>query len=132
MTAARTDHDDLREEAALYVLGALDLAEGSAFEAHLTSCAECAAEVRALRSTVVALADAVPQIDSPPGLRQRVLSSVRARKPSSPLPSRAEAILTRLPWLAAAASLIAAVGLGSYTVQLRGELESLSLEQLQA
>jgi len=132
MTAARTDHDDLREEAALYVLGALDLAEGNAFEAHLTSCAECAAEVRALRPTVAALADAVPQIDAPPVLRQRVLSSVGARQPSSPLLSRSRAIPTRLPWLAAAASLIAAVGLGSYTVQLRGELESLGLERREA
>ena len=124
MTAARTNHDDLREEAALYVLGALDSAEGNRFEAHLISCAECAAEVRALRHTVAALADAVPQIDAPPVLRQRVLSSVGARQPSSPLLSRSRAIPTCLPWLAAAASLIA--------VQLRGELESLSLERRQA
>src|SRR5206468_2460358 len=64
-------------------------------------------------------------IDPPLELRQRVLSSVGAGAQQSPL---RPAVPARLPWLAAAASLIAAVGLGVYTLQLRGRLDSLSVE----
>ena len=64
---ADMDHDALREAAGLYALGALARDERDAFEAHLATCAECAAEVRALEGVVTALPYAVPQVDPPPG-----------------------------------------------------------------
>ena len=65
MTASRIEHDELREQAALYALGTLTGQERAAFRTHLASCAECAAEVRALAPAAAALAHAVPQVDPP-------------------------------------------------------------------
>lgn len=71
-----TEHDDLREQAGLYVLGALTSAERAEFESHLESCVECSAEVRALSRVTDALTYTSPQIDPPAELRGRVLSSI--------------------------------------------------------
>lgn len=127
MTAARTSHDDLRDNAALYALGALEPAETAEFERHLSSCAECAAELRALRPTVGALAGAVPQIDPPAGLRERVLASAGHQRAVQAVPER-RAMHALAPWLAAAASVVLAVGLGIYNRQLREDLRALTLE----
>jgi anti-sigma-K factor RskA len=115
-----TDHDERREQAALYVLGTLPAAERAAFEAHLATCAECAAEVQALAPVATALAHAVPQTAPPPQLRERVLASVGA---SGDRPAkRVQAAQTNVPWLAAAAALVLAVALGAYTAQLRNRI----------
>ena len=70
------DHDAQREASGLYVVGALGPADRAAFEAHLAACPECKAEVHALREVADALLYAVPQVEPPPGLRDRVLSAV--------------------------------------------------------
>ena len=130
-----TDHEALRESAGAYVLGALAAEERSAFEAHLASCAECAAEVRALALVAGALPYAVPQVDPPPALRRRILATIEGRAPSSrPAPD-----VTRLPaqstafgrggWLSAAAMLVLTVALGSYALSLRERVGGLE-EQL--
>ena len=72
MDAAR--HDEPRQMSGAYVLGALEPAERDEFAAHLLTCAECAAEVRGLSEVASALPYAVPQIDPPLALRQRVLA----------------------------------------------------------
>lgn len=122
-----TDHETLRESAGLYVLGTLTGDARRAFEAHVEVCAECAGEVRALAEVVRTLPWAVPQIDPPPTLRNRVLSAIGAPH----LNARAESIETRrrsrlsvnsVGWLAAAAMLAAAVALGAYASALRGRL----------
>ena len=51
--------DPFRESTALYVLGALPIDERRAFEAHLPTCADCTAELRALRSVAAALPHSV-------------------------------------------------------------------------
>ena len=51
-----TAHADVKANAAAYVLGGLDADERAAFEAHLASCAECAAEVQSYRPVTDALA----------------------------------------------------------------------------
>src|SRR5262245_17092427 len=125
MSAAGPEHEAYREQAALYVLDALSPAEAAAFEAHLGTCAECAEDIRTLRPAVAALAGAVPQVDPPPALRYRVLSSVAGRAAAVPFPVRPRTS-PALPWLAAAASLAAAIGLGVYALQLRTQLDVLS------
>src|SRR5262249_6005682 len=117
MTAAHTDHEE-REQGTLYVLGALSVEQRRAFEGHLASCQECVADMRWLLPAVAALAAAVPQIDPPPGLRSRVLSSTAPTHASSVRGSNVRTASTWMPWLAAAASFVAAVGLGIYTMQL--------------
>jgi anti-sigma-K factor RskA len=120
---ADLDHDRLRDAAGLYALGALAGDERDAFEAHLATCAECAAEVRALQGVVTALPYAVPQVDPPPALRSRVLAAVGAPAASSrsmtQMPARARARFVSAGWLSAAAALVVAVALGAYAVSLR-------------
>lgn len=121
MTTDSTEHDDV-DQAALYVVGALTPAERDAFELHLAGCAACRAEVRSLSAVTDALAYTVPQTDPPAALRARVLGSLA---PASAVPrglrrdSHASVVV---PWLAAAAALTLAVGLGAYTAALRARV----------
>jgi anti-sigma-K factor RskA len=126
MIAEPMDHDTVREQAALYAIGALTAAERPAFEAHLADCAECAAEVRAFLPVCSALAQSVPQHDPPAALRGRILAA--ARRPSG---SR-RAMPALAPWLAAAAMLVLTAGLGIYTTQLRQRVRMLESQLREA
>ena len=108
-------HEQLGDEAAAYVLGALSPAERLAFEAHLAGCAVCAAEVRSLTPVAAALAQMTPPAEPPAAARGRLLAAV-----SSTRPSRSSA-----SWLAAAAAVALAVALGGYAAQLRGRVTGL-------
>jgi len=127
---AEINHDAWRDEAGLYALGALAGKEREAFEAHLATCAECAAEVRALEGVVSALPYALPQVDPPSALRARVLTAAGAPQASSrstvaQMPADSHFSMTRthisvnLAWLAVAAMLVGSVALGAYAVNLR-------------
>ena len=85
MTTSSIDHDDLGRQAAAYALGALAAERGAAFEAHLSSCADCAAELESLWPIVQALTDLAPPVDPPPALRDRLLASLAspARMPDA-------------------------------------------------
>ena len=124
---AETNHDAMHELTGLYVLGALDQAERRAFETHMASCAACAAEVRTLGGVARTLAYGVPQVDPPAGLRDRVLGVAQARAfEPAPLPDTARTF--NPGWLAAAALLVIAVGLGAYAVTLRDRIGGLELQ----
>jgi anti-sigma-K factor RskA len=122
------DHDELRERAAAYALGILSAEERLQFEAHLTACDECAAEVRSLSPVVAALAHAAPAADPPPDARGRVLARVSQGSFTSTVPRvtreprRSRALA---PWLLAAASLVLAAGLAAYSVSQRGRIGAL-------
>jgi anti-sigma-K factor RskA len=126
-----TDHEALREQAELYVLGALAPPEREAFKAHLASCADCTEHVRGLLPVSQALAYAMAQHQPPPGLRGRVLGSIVGLRDTAERaavrPPRAT-----LPWLAAAASLILAAALGMYAASLRSRIGVLELRLQQA
>jgi anti-sigma factor RsiW len=123
------DHDELRSQIGAFVLGALTPAEQAEVRAHLAVCDACAAEARALRPTVDALAWSVEPVDPPAAVRQRILSSI-ATPAAAPVATRATATAPRslAPWLAAAASLALAVALGAYASQLRGRVQTLEQE----
>ena len=55
-----------------YALDALDEQERARFEAHLASCADCAAEVRSLRAAAAELSHTTSTAP-PPGLRADIL-----------------------------------------------------------
>jgi anti-sigma-K factor RskA len=124
-------HEELKANAAGYLLGSLDPQERRAFEAHLVGCAECSAEVASLRPVVGALATAVPQVTPRAALRARILSGAVA--------SEAEAIHDRrssaaLVWLPLAAAIVIAIGAGVYALRLQrqmGELQA-RFDQAQA
>jgi anti-sigma-K factor RskA len=105
--------------AGAYVIGALDPGERIEFEAHLAVCAVCAAEVRSLSPVVYALAQGVATGDPSPAVRARLLGRVRPR-------------VALAPWLAAAAAIVAAAGLGLYATQLRDRVGSLEGQLRQA
>src|SRR5262249_57192779 len=95
-------------------------------------CAGCQAEVRLLSPVVDALAYTVPQIEPPVGLKSRVLNSIVAPAYDVRLNADAPARGRSVPWLAAAAAIVLAIGLAGYAVQLRGQIGSLETRLRQA
>lgn len=65
------------EDAAAYVLGALEPDEADALERHIATCTECASEVETMRGTLEAFAASAPALTPPRRLRGRVLRAVR-------------------------------------------------------
>ena len=122
MTTDQNNHDVLREQSAFYALGNLSEAERSAFEAHLSECAECKGDVTAFLEVCGALAQTVEQHDPPAALRRRILGAARR----APEPPRRLSALA--PWLAAAAMLVVTVGIGDYAVQLRQRVSNLEVQ----
>lgn len=74
------------EDAAAYVLGALEGHEAQAFAEHLTTCASCRSEVAALQHVADALPLAAPQHRASDALRRSVLAQVRAEPRQTPRP----------------------------------------------
>ena len=107
-------HEELRELASAYVLGALDRDEREQFETHLAGCEICQDEVRSFRPVVDALAYSVPDRQPSADLRARVLGS----GPRQSVEKRSGAA-TVLPWFLATAAALALAALTPYTMQLR-------------
>jgi anti-sigma-K factor RskA len=122
------ERDRLAELAGLHTMGALTAEERAELARAASSDEALRAEIASLERTAQALALAVPQVDPPAALRARVLSSVAGS--SKPAPGHVVQMRPRtsaLPaWLAAAAALVAAVGLGLWALQLRGALVEMS------
>lgn len=139
MTQEPSVHEALRPSTALYVLGALTPEERAVFEAHLAACAECAAEVRAFSTVAGALAQAVPQVDPPASLRERTLAAAGLVSgpgvklgPAGAWSRSAAGGVGGMPWLASAASLALAIGLGVYVLQLRERIDTLEVRLREA
>jgi hypothetical protein len=130
MERLAAEHPQL-EQAAAYALDAIDADERREFETHLVGCAICRAEVTELRAVAAALAHTAPVEAPPDALRARVLREARAsREAYADVVSRHEAKPTRAsaadvvplrrhprlaaaaPWLAAAAAVVVAIGIG--------------------
>jgi len=122
-------HDTLKNEVEAYVLGALTPAETAAFERHLGQCPECASAVRVLEPAVAALAHAAPEAVPRPEVRRRILAAIATDEAVN---SRRESLGRRSgprgAWLAAAAALVVATGLGLYAVELRNRVAGLEVE----
>jgi len=133
---ARAGGDQWADDAAAYAVGALDADERGAFEAHLAGCAECASEVRAHREVATLLARGLGGAAAAPSpaLRARIVTEAVAQGASGrarPLDARQQPLRARTatasmqavaparratpwtPWLAAAAALVLAAGLGA-------------------
>lgn len=128
------EHDPFRESTAAYVLGDLPPAEREAFAAHLRGCEGCTAEVRSMAGVLEAIPHGVLIVEPHVSLRQRVLDAAAAvRQPSNVVefaprtdrsaPSAQKTRGALGGWLAAAASLVLAAGLGFQAVSLQGRLD---------
>lgn len=77
-----SEHEDLREWTAAYVLGALELDERTRFERHLDSCGECQREVTALAPVPGLLSRIEPgeAEPAPAEIAERVAAQVRSER----------------------------------------------------
>ena len=136
--SAAFDHDAAREMLALAALDALSPSERRALEAHLRTCAECTRELAEFRDDAASIGASLPQrpmaAERSSLIRARLVARAaadrekvtpirqpRPEQPSSAAPARP----TLVPWLAAAALLIA-VGAIAYDFRLRSVIQRLS------
>jgi anti-sigma-K factor RskA len=108
---------DCGNDAAPYVLGALEPAEAREFAYHMQSCAVCRDEVAALVPVLDALPSCAPRYEVSAALRRRVMHAVRSEPKPGIAPARRPPVRTRLPGLAlprraVIAALAVAVALG--------------------
>ena len=114
--------DQFADQAEVYVLGALSPAEKEAFEAHLPVCPACAAEVRTYAPVMADLALTAPPLDPPAGARDRLLRGIVGAPAFGGSAVVRRERISNGGWLAAAAALVIAAGLGAYAMQLRGRV----------
>ena len=76
-------HEEYKQMVALEAVGGLPADEARSLAAHLSSCAECRAELDQLRETAAALVYTVAPVEPSAALRARVLASVKGLKQSS-------------------------------------------------
>ena len=70
--------DEVREMAGAFVLGALEPAEEAAVRAHLATCADAHAEIAELGGVLPVLAESVPIVEPPAGLKARIMAAAAA------------------------------------------------------
>ena len=83
-------HEQLRELAESYALGALDQEERAAFEAHLATCAECTKAVQEAQIVASELAHLAPPAAPSLEIKERLLQQVRSEAGAKvvPIPAR--------------------------------------------
>ncbi|MGW8556807.1 anti-sigma factor [Streptomyces tubercidicus] len=119
---------DLHTLTGAYALGALSEQESAEFAGHLAQCQACTQEVRELRETAARLALAVAEVP-PAALRTRVMAALPEVRQLPPRGHRAAVVplrrarRNRLPYLAAAACLVAAALAGGLAVNARNEAD---------
>jgi anti-sigma-K factor RskA len=109
---------ELQALAAAYALGALEPAESRAFEALLATSEEARRELAAFREVGALLALGAPGAPPAADLKGRIMAAATGDK-GAVLPRRRPGLL---PWLAAAALLLVAAGLGLAQRGLRRDL----------
>jgi anti-sigma-K factor RskA len=113
---------DIHALSGAYAMDAVDDLERARFEQHLAICAECQAEVASLREATGVLSETT-LAEPPAELRVRVLAEIATVRPLPPLSTpvaapdeaRRRPGRFRLVALAAAAAVLAAVGVGVVT-----------------
>jgi anti-sigma-K factor RskA len=76
-------HDDVRDLAAGFVLGALTPEEEAAVRDHLATCAEPHPELAELGGVVPHLAESIAPVEPPVELRARILAAAAAERPAA-------------------------------------------------
>jgi anti-sigma-K factor RskA len=141
---ARLTCADVVELSGSFVLGALTPEEMDAVRGHLAGCPEVHAEMAELGSVVPALFESVEPVAPPPGLKARILVAAGAEQqamatgadrsldpfPSAETPRRGfdiGALFRRPIWAGiAVTAVLAAVALGTLSLQLRTQVQNLS------
>jgi hypothetical protein len=120
--------DDVVEMAGSFVLGALDPASDGAVRAHLAACPESHEEMAELGGAVVALAESVPVVEPPAGLKGRILAAAAADLATrGATTTEREARRSRAAtgsWLLRTAAVLAIVALGGWNLLLQGQVNA--------
>jgi hypothetical protein len=129
--------EEFRDLAAAVALNAVDDTDGAELrrvEEHAATCPACARELASYREVAAVLGSAVPQLEPPAALRNRVLDAARSTDRHTlplPLPAsvRGPRPVRRVgfspAWLVAAASLVFSVGAMVWAAQLQSEIVAL-------
>jgi anti-sigma-K factor RskA len=143
--------DEVREMAGAFVLDALDAAESEAVRAHLATCDDAHEEIAELGGVLPALAESVPVVEPPEGLKERIMAAAAAdleertagvattratatsgattaREPT-PFPSASErnerkARTSTGTWILRVAAVVAIVGLAGWNLLLQNQLNA--------
>jgi anti-sigma-K factor RskA len=116
--------NDIHSLAPAYALDGLDPEDERRFEAHLTACEQCRADVDAFRDSLTALAFAEPA-DPPEELRERILTQARAERPNVvPLRPRRSFNPGTISVAIAAVAACAAIGVGIWAASLSRSLDA--------
>jgi anti-sigma-K factor RskA len=127
-------HDAPMDLAAAYALGALSPDETARFEAFLATSPEARREVAEYREVAALLALGGDETAPGDGLRNRVLARIGEQKAgaippaAATTPAATPAVARGVPWLALAASVLLAIGLGAALVSARGRLAAVETE----
>jgi len=104
MSTGERHEPDCGQDAAAYVLGALEAQEAASFRRHLATCAVCRDEVAALQAVTDALPMAAPQIVAPRSLKRKVMKAARAEARPQPAAIARRSLVPVFTGLAAAAA----------------------------
>jgi len=129
MNGAEQERRD--ELASLYALGVISSAEHAELQLQLRAAPDASQLLRDLCRTTVGLAQNVPLVDPPAQLRTRVLTGITGKQfgpaplafAAAPPVAVARPVRAWPGWLAAAAAILLAVGVGAYALQLRGRVD---------
>jgi len=141
--------DEVREMAAAFVLGALEPIEDAAVRTHLASCDDAHREIAELGGVLPVLAEAVPMVDPPVGLKTRLMAAAAAdleqrnegvmavAEPAAAGPAPAPIAFPVAPereprrsrvsagtWALRIAAVLAIVALGGWNLLLQGQLNA--------
>lgn len=120
-------HEQFAEAIAAYALNALDAAEARALEQHLSTCADCRAELADLRRVVGGIGLSAIAEEPPADLRAKVVNRAEAqlargtrssRSSTSDRPSSSAIV----PWMVAAASIALVAATGFYAMMQRQQV----------
>ncbi|MFI5281868.1 MAG: anti-sigma factor domain-containing protein [Candidatus Dormibacterales bacterium] len=130
-----SDHEEMENVVAAWVLGAADPDESEAVALHLDGCSGCRAMASRLRRVVDAVALDVDEVEPPARLRQRILDAAASSPRISPAPARSRDVAiaipkrrrslgirlaNRIPVYAAAAAVLVAVTVGILAGDIAG------------
>lgn len=112
---------DIHALSGAYALDALDDLERAGFERHLAICPTCRDEVASLQEAAALMGESL-ELVPPTMLREKVMAEIATFRPLPPVVERPDVDRTvvplrrRLPALAAAAAVVAALGIGGVIV----------------
>jgi anti-sigma factor RsiW len=129
MTDPIASHEEFAETLSAYAVDALDDAERTAFEVHLSWCRQCQADLAELRRVAAGLGLAADPVDPPDALKEKTIAratgQTQRRPTTSFAPARREPAARRQWGLLIAAGVALFIATAIYAVSLRFQMDTL-------